>query len=193
MKRGRGTKEKILDAASELFAEKGIHKTRVDEIAERAGVAKGTIYLYVKKKEDLLVLIVQRSIEAMMDRMEALAEAPTAADVSMRAAYEVLYERVSELRQSAALQSLTDFYGLPEEIIQKINEQKMRPLRVIEKIVARGIREKTFRKTVSPKFVAFLVFAFLGALIHKEWIPVGIEPEDAGEQFWRLVSSAMMR
>jgi TetR/AcrR family fatty acid metabolism transcriptional regulator len=193
MKKGEATKQKILDAASALFCEKGVFKTTLDEIADKAGVAKGTIYLYIKQKEDLLVLIVQRGVDQMMERMESLATSDTPADAALRTAYKAIYERVSELRQPGALLSLTEFAGLPTEIIQKINEQKLRPLKIIEKMVARGIREKTFRKTASPRFIAFLFFAFLGALLHREWIPAGIEPKAAGEQFWNFVMKALMR
>jgi len=44
---------KILEVAETVFAEKGFHATKVDEIASRAGVAKGTVYLYFKSKEHL--------------------------------------------------------------------------------------------------------------------------------------------
>jgi AcrR family transcriptional regulator len=48
------TREKIVTAAMELFARKGFDKTTVDEIVARAGVAKGTFYLYFKSKDDLI-------------------------------------------------------------------------------------------------------------------------------------------
>lgn len=57
-------KEKIIFSAIDLFAEKGFHETKVDEIAERSGVAKGTMYLYFKSKEELL----EKSIEFVLDR-----------------------------------------------------------------------------------------------------------------------------
>ena len=46
---------KILRAASELFAAAGYRKTSVEEVAERAGVAKGTVYLYFQTKLELLI------------------------------------------------------------------------------------------------------------------------------------------
>jgi AcrR family transcriptional regulator len=47
-------RELLLDAAIELFRGKGLHDTTVEEIARRAGVAKGTFYLYFQTKEDLV-------------------------------------------------------------------------------------------------------------------------------------------
>ncbi|MEO2151095.1 MAG: TetR/AcrR family transcriptional regulator [Thermococcus sp.] len=48
------TREKLVSSAMELFAKKGFDKTTVDEIVARAGVAKGTFYLYFKSKDDLI-------------------------------------------------------------------------------------------------------------------------------------------
>ena len=48
-------RRRIIDAAVEVFAEKGFWNARVSEIAEEAHVADGTIYLYFKSKDDILI------------------------------------------------------------------------------------------------------------------------------------------
>jgi len=48
----------ILDAAQHVFAENGFHTSTMDAVAEAAGVAKGTIYLYFKGKNELLIDLV---------------------------------------------------------------------------------------------------------------------------------------
>ena len=52
----------ISRAAIEVFAEKGFHQARVSDVAARAGVADGTIYLYFKNKEDLLLSVFEDSM-----------------------------------------------------------------------------------------------------------------------------------
>jgi AcrR family transcriptional regulator len=65
---------KLYDAAYELFTSKGVHETVIDEIVRRAGVAKGTFYLYFKDKYDLVDrLIVRKTSHVLGDAMEALA------------------------------------------------------------------------------------------------------------------------
>jgi AcrR family transcriptional regulator len=49
----RDTKERVLSAALEVFAERGYHAATVEEIAERAGMTKGAVYYWVRDKEDL--------------------------------------------------------------------------------------------------------------------------------------------
>lgn len=62
----------ILDAALEVFAEKGYADTRLDEVAARAGVAKGTIYLYVSSKEELFAALIRTGISAPIERIEGV-------------------------------------------------------------------------------------------------------------------------
>lgn len=70
--RGGGDKrERILQAAIRVFAEKGFYATRVSEIARAAGVADGTIYLYFKNKDAVLVSIFEERIRALIDLLRA--------------------------------------------------------------------------------------------------------------------------
>ena len=54
--------QELLDAALELFAEKGFAATRSEEVAARAGVAKGTLYLYYPSKEELLKAVISQRL-----------------------------------------------------------------------------------------------------------------------------------
>ncbi len=63
--------QELLDAALELFVEKGFSATRTEEVADRAGVSKGTLYLYYASKEELLKAVIR---EHLSDQVEAGAE-----------------------------------------------------------------------------------------------------------------------
>ena len=63
-------KRLILDAATDVFADAGFHTSRVQDIAERAGVAKGTIYLYFQTKEEILLSIFQRYFDSLLDLID---------------------------------------------------------------------------------------------------------------------------
>ncbi len=65
----------IVRAAVEVFAERGYHAARMRDVAERAGVADGTLYLYFKGKEDLLVSILEEYVDAFLVRARRDAEA----------------------------------------------------------------------------------------------------------------------
>jgi TetR/AcrR family fatty acid metabolism transcriptional regulator len=69
---GRGSREdkrqRIIDAAVEVFADKGFFGAKVAEIADAAGVADGTIYLYFKSKDDILVSLFREKMNEILHR-----------------------------------------------------------------------------------------------------------------------------
>lgn len=58
-----GVRERILHAAMESFGQTGYDKTKMDDIAKRLGLSKGTLYLYFKSKEDLFLAICEHNME----------------------------------------------------------------------------------------------------------------------------------
>jgi AcrR family transcriptional regulator len=66
--------QELLDAALELFVEKGFAATRSEEVARRAGVSKGTLYLYYPSKEELFKAVVRQSLSLIIDEGLELAE-----------------------------------------------------------------------------------------------------------------------
>jgi AcrR family transcriptional regulator len=62
--------ERILDAALDVFAERGFSDARLDEVAARAGVAKGTIYLYVPSKQALFEALIRSGIAVPIEAIE---------------------------------------------------------------------------------------------------------------------------
>ena len=63
--------QRILDAALDVFARKGFHEAKISEIARAAGVADGTIYLYFKNKDDLLISLFEAKLEAINSGLRA--------------------------------------------------------------------------------------------------------------------------
>src|SRR3954462_2866258 len=66
-----GKRERILDAAVKVFADKGFYNAKVSEIARVAGVADGTIYLYFKSKDDLLISLFEDRMEQVNHNLRA--------------------------------------------------------------------------------------------------------------------------
>jgi AcrR family transcriptional regulator len=66
-------RQAILDAALNVFAEQGFAAARLDDVARQAGVAKGTLYLYFRDKEELFEQILKSVAGPVMSRVEALA------------------------------------------------------------------------------------------------------------------------
>jgi AcrR family transcriptional regulator len=96
--RGRNTQRRLLDAAAEVFATKGYHATRVDDIVKLAATSHGTFYLYFANKEDVL-----RALAGEVgDSMQALAESlgPLRDGEAGRAALQDWIERFADLYEA---------------------------------------------------------------------------------------------
>ena len=65
--------QELLEAALELFVEKGFSGTRAEEVAQRAGVSKGTLYLYYPSKEDLFKSVVRHNLSSLIAEGQELA------------------------------------------------------------------------------------------------------------------------
>ncbi|MGI9616800.1 MAG: TetR family transcriptional regulator [Acidimicrobiales bacterium] len=75
MEESRETRQALLKAAADVFAEKGLNGARLDEIAERAGVTKGAIYSHFDGREDLLVEALRAAFRSLQ-LLQAAADAP---------------------------------------------------------------------------------------------------------------------
>jgi AcrR family transcriptional regulator len=72
-------KDQILDAASEVFAEKGVHETRMDDIVEKSGLSKGTLYWYFKSKDEIVLNIFERIFAREFKELESLIDSSDSA------------------------------------------------------------------------------------------------------------------
>lgn len=66
-RRAEARPDEVLDAALELFTQKGFSATRVDDIAQKAGISKGAVYLYFPRKEAILEGLVRRAVMPIAD------------------------------------------------------------------------------------------------------------------------------
>ncbi len=65
--------QELLDAALQLFVERGFAATRIEEVAQKAGVSKGTLYLYYPSKEDLFKAVVRHNLSSLIAEGEEAA------------------------------------------------------------------------------------------------------------------------
>ena len=157
-------RERILNAAVKVFAKNGFYATRVSEIAKAAGVADGTIYLYFKNKDDVLITIFEEGIQ----RLLAILREVAAADEP----FERRVSRIIELQ----LGLLEDQRDLAEVITVNLRQSSrllkqyaaplfMEYIDVIAGVVREGQTEGAFRKDLNPRVVARSLFGALDAIL----------------------------
>jgi AcrR family transcriptional regulator len=75
--------QELLDAALQIFVERGFAAARTDDVAQRAGVSKGTLYLYYPSKDELLKAVISHSVSAQIAEGARLVDAHTGSTVDL--------------------------------------------------------------------------------------------------------------
>ena len=155
----------LISSALDLFVERGFSATRLEDVAARAGVSKGTLYLYFPSKEDLFKAVVRGGIVPAIERAEKLLnEHQGNADTLIRNMVKGWWVSVGSTRlggipklmisESRNFPELTQFYF--REVISRVH-------RLVAAAVQRGIDSGEFRP-VNVEYVKRLVIAPLWLL-----------------------------
>lgn len=152
-KRGTDKRERILRAAIEVFARNGFYATRVSEIAKAAGVADGTIYLYFKNKDDVLVSIFEDRITKLLAFLRAELAKASSVEERVRVVVELQLGLLEEQRDLAEVVTvnLRQSSRLLKEYAAPLFSEY---LELIASVIADGQREGVLRDDVSPRVVA---------------------------------------
>jgi TetR/AcrR family transcriptional regulator len=149
----------LLDAALDLFVEKGFSATRVEEVAARAGVSKGTLFLYFQSKEDLFKAVVRENIANKFPtwQEEFITFEGISSDM-LRYALVSWWERIGNTRASGITKLVASEGSNFPEVVQFYEAEVMRPGRALFKaILQRGIDRKEFRTLDTDTAVYSLV------------------------------------
>jgi AcrR family transcriptional regulator len=160
-------KQAIVEAATECFAKRGYHDTSISDIIDRAGIARGTFYLYFKSKQDVFRFILDGFIKHIGDQIKTikLVGKVSPAD-QMRANVERLVDAILGEPAPAKI-VLNEAVGLNPEIDDKLRSFYGKLISMIEKSIAKGIALKLVRP-IDPRLAACIVMgAFKEVMIQK--------------------------
>ncbi|MFC4103265.1 MULTISPECIES: TetR/AcrR family transcriptional regulator [Paenibacillus] len=163
--------ELILDAAVKVFAENGYHGSQVSKIAKEAGVADGTIYLYFKNKEDILVSLFRERLGELVGKFEASARESATADEALRRICELHY---TELERNPTLAYVTQIELRQSSLeLRKSIGQALKPyIDLIENVLVKGMDEGTFRAGLDVKLTRLLIFGAMDEVV-TSWLISG--------------------
>lgn len=169
--RGRQREAKrnaVLQAAAQLFNERGFHATSLDDIAARLNVSKPTLYYYVKNKDEILLQCVQQGLRMTLDGIEASRRAGGNA-VDQLSACMAAYARVVTMDFGMCLIRVGD-EQLPPDSRKELRRLKSEIDHAFRRLVAQGVAEGSIQPC-DPKLTAFVI---AGAL---SWIGRWYQPD----------------
>lgn len=153
----------LLDAALDLFVEKGFAGTRAEEVAARAGVSKGTLFLYFQSKEELFKAVVRENISGRFKEWNEEFEAFEGTAAEMLAyCMNVWWERVGATRASGITKLMMSEAGNFPEIAAFYQQEVIQPGQaLIRRIMQRGIDRGEFR----PLDLDYAIYSVIAPMI----------------------------
>ena len=179
-------REAIMESAQELFFAKGFNATTMDEIAHKAELSKGALYLYFPSKEALYATVLNEGLNILFDQIEEAFQLDLPPDQMLRKLGEVRYRYYLDYREYSRIFFFREHKDvaqqLPRELIQENLEKAMRTLHRFIGVVQKGIDQGIFAP-VDPRksAVAFwgatngILFLFEDEL-NRELIGIDVEP-----------------
>jgi len=163
--------QRILDAAIKVFAEQGFFQSTVSQIAKAAGVADGTIYLYFKNKDDILVQFYEYKTRQIFERFrDAVSQSPTAEE-KLRCLIHVHLQEFQNDRHMAIVYQAETHQNrrLGHEQLKEISKMYRD---IISEVVELGQEEGTIRKDLYlglvKRFITGAVDEVINSWIHTD-------------------------
>jgi TetR/AcrR family fatty acid metabolism transcriptional regulator len=184
--RSEAKRERILDAAVKVFAAEGFYNAKVAQIAQAAGIADGTIYLYFKSKDDLLISLFEDRMERINDNLRvALSSAPNAPERLRR----VVQLHLELIEQNRAMGEVicVELRQSSKFIKEYANPKFGEFLRLIASAVADGQARGELRSDVDPPIIARALFGALDE-IALAWLVKGKDRIDLSRATEQLSS-----
>ncbi|MCO5101238.1 MAG: TetR/AcrR family transcriptional regulator [Burkholderiaceae bacterium] len=138
----------LLEAALALFVDRGFAATRLEDVARRAGVSKGTLYLYYANKEELLKAVVRANLIPLIDSFAAeIQDSGAPCADQLRLFFRKWWETVGATRYAGIAKLVVAESGNFPELARFFQEEVILPvMAVLASIVRRGIELREFRE-----------------------------------------------
>ncbi|WP_100011991.1 TetR/AcrR family transcriptional regulator [Lentibacillus sediminis] len=168
MNRNKPKYNQIIEAAVEVIAENGYHASRVSNIAKKAGVADGTIYLYFKNKEDILISVFEEKMGQFIGRIAEGISEKQGADEKLLTLIELHFRQLTENHYLAIVTQL-ELRQSKQDLRLEINRVLKPYLGVIDEIIREGIESNLFRDDLNVRLVRQMVFGTLDEVV-TNWV-----------------------
>lgn len=170
----------ILDAALDLFVEKGFAATRLEDVAQRAGVSKGTVYLYFDSKEDLFKAVIRSGMVRAIEEAErrVAAYSGSAADL-LRELYTAWWQNIGGTKLAGIPKlMISEAQNFPELARFYYEEVIQRGSQLFARTIERGIERGEFRRVNVDHTVRAMVSPLImRAILEHSFLPCA-GPED---------------
>lgn len=164
LKRNKPKYKQIIDAAVIAIAENGYHQAQVSKIAKQAGVADGTIYLYFKNKEDILISVFQEKMAVFVDNLQEIIKNGSSSSEKLCQMIENHIQVLSKDRHLATVTQL-ELRQSNKELRLKINAILKEYLKLLDTILIDGMLSGEFNPTMDVRLARQMVFGTIDEIM----------------------------
>lgn len=194
----------ILAAARDVFAEKGLVGATVDEIAEKAEVSKGAIYLYFSSKEELYLSVMSEGMDILIGRLVSARDISLPADLALKRMAEAYYQFYLDYPDYFRIMFIYEHLGIRERVSREFmalcDSKNVNCLNLPREIIEKGMEEGIFRQ-LNPWTVTVLCWTSLNGIImlgeHRDHLPEKIHdrptPPQLLEAFWDVLEKGLLK
>jgi AcrR family transcriptional regulator len=136
----------ILTAAARIFREKGYHGTSVQEIAEAVGLLKGSLYHYIRSKEQLLARLFEGSLGDTIVELESIAARDATATERLRDMVRVYVMSVTANLDAVGIY-LREWRSLPAPELARVRARRRAMRRLFEDVITEGVKRRELAVT----------------------------------------------
>lgn len=174
----KSKRDRILDAAYDLFISKGYWDTKIIDIADLAGIGKGTVYEYFESKDAIIFELFKTKVASGYDNMSELLSKRIPCDKKIKEFIEIELENTSKYTINknflVDLMMKSDAFRNPE-LIHSIHELIKKKFSILHGIIEEGVEKGEFRK-MDPKLASISVMGAINFFISIDYAP--FDPKD---------------
>ncbi|MEO0071929.1 MAG: TetR/AcrR family transcriptional regulator [candidate division WOR-3 bacterium] len=168
-------RQKILEAAEVVFTQKGFFKATIDEIAQKAQIAKGTIYLYFPDKPSIFIGLLAKKLAEVKTRLLEISRENLTSEAKLRKIFDCLARGMFNSQQNTLFSTSSEKVITISQAVMKEFEQKVKPelkriIKIITEIINQGIKNQEFRQ-LDPKLLALLFMSTIRSLSLLKFYP----------------------
>lgn len=161
----QATNDKIQEAASYLFAQKGVSGTNVQEIADRAGISIGLLYKHYKTKEELFNELVNMAKTGLAETIKRVLSDDNPKDILTEITNEIIndYKKGDEFTDYMIFLTQALISGFKSNALEDLIEEDKRLVSAISNLIKRGQKEGVFRGG-NPRELSFTYMSTMQGL-----------------------------
>lgn len=183
-------RQELIDAAAEIFQDKGYEAASIQDVADALGILKGSVYYYIDSKEDLLFAAIQEVHESALANMAVIRELDADPLTLIRLFIESHVKHVSDNLVKATV-FFHDFRSLDPERRSYIVSERDTYDAFLRELIARGQREGLICKDIDPKLATLAMLGMMNWTYQWYRVDGGMDPATIGREFADFVLAGL--